>query len=99
MSFFNFLRGSSDDAAARPAFAADFTPPPAKVRGTRLGSILDGNIPDGDPATAWQRRRDSYKLVSPLNTKKFTVVVVGTGLAGAGCAAALGERAADGDPR
>ncbi|MCM3906854.1 fumarate reductase/succinate dehydrogenase flavoprotein subunit [Trueperella bernardiae] len=91
MSFFSFLRGSSDDAAARPAFAADFTPPPAKVRGTRLGSILDGNIPDGDPATAWQRRRDSYKLVSPLNTKKFTVVVVGTGLAGAGCAAALGE--------
>ncbi len=52
---------------------------------------LDPRIPDGDPATAWQRRRDEYRLVGPLNRRKFTVVVVGTGLAGAGCAAALGE--------
>lgn len=52
---------------------------------------LDGKVPDGDPATAWARRRDEYKLVSPLNRRKFKVIVVGTGLAGAGCAAALGE--------
>ncbi|MGW0037962.1 fumarate reductase/succinate dehydrogenase flavoprotein subunit [Gordonia sp. NPDC003376] len=52
---------------------------------------LDPGVPDGDPATAWQRRRDSYRLVGPLNRRKFTVIVVGTGLAGAGCAAALGE--------
>nr|WP_277870846.1 fumarate reductase/succinate dehydrogenase flavoprotein subunit [Trueperella bialowiezensis] len=56
-----------------------------------MGRVLDGGVPAGDPATAWQRRRDSYRLVSPLNTKKFTIVVVGTGLAGAGAAAALGE--------
>ncbi|MDY5403209.1 MAG: fumarate reductase/succinate dehydrogenase flavoprotein subunit [Trueperella sp.] len=95
MSFLHFLHntvGSANDADARTASGtAGFTPPPVKVPGARLGTILDGNIPDGDPATAWQRRRDSYKLVSPLNTKKFTVVVVGTGLAGSGCAAALGE--------
>ena len=56
-----------------------------------LGGELDPRIPGGDPATAWQRRRDEYRLVGLLNRRKFTVIVVGTGLAGAGCAAALGE--------
>ncbi|GAB32414.1 succinate dehydrogenase flavoprotein subunit [Gordonia otitidis NBRC 100426] len=56
-----------------------------------IGTDLASGVPDGDPATAWQRRRDAYKLVGPLNRRKFTVIVVGTGLAGAGCAAALGE--------
>ncbi|GAB97386.1 succinate dehydrogenase / fumarate reductase flavoprotein subunit [Kineosphaera limosa] len=55
------------------------------------GADLDGRIPPGDPATAWQRRRDEYRLVGPLNRRKFTVAVVGTGLAGAGAAAALAE--------
>ena len=72
---------------ARPAF----TPPASAVPGVKLGTVLSGGVPEGDPTTAWERRRDSYKLVSPLNTKKFTVVVVGTGLAGSGAAAALGE--------
>src|ERR1700758_3251364 len=57
----------------------------------KIGSALDGGVPDGDPATAWDRRKTSYRLVSPLNRRKFTVIVVGCGLAGAGCAAALGE--------
>lgn len=57
----------------------------------RLGDDLSSHVPDGDPATAWQRRRDSYRVVGPLNRRKFSVIVVGTGLAGAGCAAALGE--------
>lgn len=52
---------------------------------------VDAQVPDGPLSTAWQRRRDEYKLVSPLNRRKFKVIVVGTGLAGAGCAAALGE--------
>jgi succinate dehydrogenase / fumarate reductase, flavoprotein subunit len=56
-----------------------------------VGSRVDGRVPDGDPATAWDRRKTSYRLVSPLNRRKFTVIVVGCGLAGAGCAAALGE--------
>ncbi|MGV4303226.1 fumarate reductase/succinate dehydrogenase flavoprotein subunit [Trueperella pyogenes] len=93
MSFFDLLRAiqHGSDGAACATWPAGFSPPPVKIKGARLGNVLDGNIPPGDPATAWRRRRDSYKLVSPLNTKKFTVVVVGTGLAGAGCAAALGE--------
>ena len=56
-----------------------------------VGSSVDGGVPDGDPVTAWDRRKMSYRLVSPLNRRKFTVIVVGCGLAGAGCAAALGE--------
>lgn len=56
-----------------------------------LGDAVDGRVPEGDPATAWARRKLDYKLVSPLNRRKFTIVVVGTGLAGAACAAALGE--------
>lgn len=57
---------------------------------THAGTI-DSRVPTGDPSTAWARRRDEYKLVSPLNRRKFKIIVVGTGLAGAGCAAALGE--------
>lgn len=52
---------------------------------------LSGGVPDGDPRTAWERRRAEYRLVSPANRKGFTVIVVGTGLAGSGVAAALGE--------
>ncbi|NLT29178.1 MAG: fumarate reductase/succinate dehydrogenase flavoprotein subunit [Propionibacterium sp.] len=52
---------------------------------------LDARLPEGDPLTAWDRRRADYRLVSPANRRKFTVIVVGTGLAGAGAAAALGE--------
>lgn len=52
---------------------------------------LDPGIPPGDPATAWERRCLEYQLVSPLNRRKLTIIVVGTGLAGSGAAAALGE--------
>nr|WP_052459786.1 fumarate reductase/succinate dehydrogenase flavoprotein subunit [Tessaracoccus massiliensis] len=53
--------------------------------------ILDARTPAGNPATAWARRVAEYRLVSPANRRKMTVIVVGTGLAGAGAAAALGE--------
>ena len=52
---------------------------------------LDAHVPAGDPLTAWERRRAEYRLVSPANRRNLTVIVVGTGLAGAGAAAALGE--------
>ncbi|MBD9699355.1 fumarate reductase/succinate dehydrogenase flavoprotein subunit [Flavimobilis sp. GY10621] len=69
----------------------EFHAPDAVVEGVETGSILDGQVPDGDPRTAWERRRLGYKLVNPANRRKFRVIVVGTGLAGAGAAAALGE--------
>jgi len=68
-----------------------FEAPDSSVPGVEPGSILDGRVPGGDPRAAGERRRLSYKLVNPNNRRKFRVIVVGTGLAGAGAAAALGE--------
>ena len=57
-----------------------------------IGGSIAGKQPDGiEPARMWAERKLQYELVSPLNRHKFEVIVVGTGLAGAGCAAALGE--------
>lgn len=62
----------------------DFRPPPTHAPGVGIGSNVSSGVPQGDPATAWRRRKDDYRLVSPLNRRKFRIVVVGTGLAGAG---------------
>lgn len=58
-----------------------------------IGADISGSraSDDVDPADAWSDRKAHYRLVSPLNRRRFTVLVVGTGLAGAACAAALGE--------
>lgn len=56
-----------------------------------VGSDLPGLQTDVPPSETWADRRLHYRMVGPLNRRKFTVVVVGTGLAGAGAAAALGE--------
>ncbi len=53
--------------------------------------MLDAKTPDGPIETRWQRRKDALRLVSPANRRKLTVIVVGTGLAGASAAASLGE--------
>jgi succinate dehydrogenase / fumarate reductase flavoprotein subunit len=53
--------------------------------------ILDGKCPTGDIATRWETRKRELKLVAPNNRRKFTVIVVGTGLAGGSAAASLGE--------
>jgi len=52
---------------------------------------LDSKIPGGPLAEKWDRHRFEMKLVNPANRRKFTVIVVGTGLAGASAAASLGE--------
>ena len=55
-----------------------------------VGRAISGNEPKGvEPAQMWEARKLAYGLVSPLNRKKLEVIVVGTGLAGAGCAATL----------
>lgn len=74
-----------------PAEHAVVSAPAATGDEYRVGDVLNGRVPAGDPATAWQRRKLDYQLVSPLNRRKHTIIVVGTGLAGAGAAAALGE--------
>ena len=53
--------------------------------------ILDSKTPSGPIGDKWDRRKFENKLVSPANRRKFQVIVVGTGLAGASAAASLGE--------
>src|SRR5574344_1653172 len=53
--------------------------------------ILDSKIPGGPIAEKWTRHKFELKLVNPTNKRKFTVIVVGSGLAGASAAASLGE--------
>ena len=53
--------------------------------------ILDGKSPSGPIERQWDRRREELRLVSPANKRKYRVIVVGTGLAGASAAASLGE--------
>lgn len=52
---------------------------------------LDSKVPEGDIATLWEDHKFSMKLVNPNNKRKFTVIVVGTGLAGSSAAATLAE--------
>ncbi len=53
--------------------------------------ILDGKIPSGPLSGKWEKRREEMKLVSPANKRRYRIIVVGTGLAGASAAATLGE--------
>jgi succinate dehydrogenase / fumarate reductase flavoprotein subunit len=52
---------------------------------------LDAKIPGGPIAAKWDRHKFEMKLVNPANKRKYTIIVVGTGLAGASAAASLGE--------
>lgn len=52
---------------------------------------LDAKIPAGPLEEKWQRHKSDIKLVSPANKRKFKILVVGTGLAGASAAATLAE--------
>ncbi|MDO8737921.1 fumarate reductase/succinate dehydrogenase flavoprotein subunit [Candidatus Deferrimicrobium sp.] len=53
--------------------------------------ILDGKAPTGPIEQSWDKHRFDMKLVNPPNKRKFKILVVGTGLAGASAAASLGE--------
>jgi len=51
---------------------------------------LDPNIPEGPLSDKWSNHKFNMKLVNPANKRKFDIIVVGTGLAGASAAASLG---------
>jgi succinate dehydrogenase / fumarate reductase flavoprotein subunit len=53
--------------------------------------VLNTKIPGGPLADKWDRHRFESKLVNPANRRKYTVIIVGTGLAGASAASSLGE--------
>ena len=52
---------------------------------------LDSHVPDGNISEKWANHKFSMKLVNPANKRKYDIIVVGTGLAGASAAASLGE--------
>jgi succinate dehydrogenase / fumarate reductase flavoprotein subunit len=52
---------------------------------------LEANIPAGPLTDKWDRHRFELKLVNPANKRKFEIIVVGTGLAGASASASLAE--------
>ena len=54
-------------------------------------SILNSKVPDGPVADKWENHKFSMKLVNPNNKRRFEIIVVGTGLAGASAAASLSE--------
>ncbi len=71
-----------ENQGAEPAIAGHY----------RVGDpIRDTKAPEGPIEDRWDKRRFSAKLVNPVNKRKLTVIVVGTGLAGGSAAATLGE--------
>ncbi|MDG2123190.1 MAG: FAD-binding protein, partial [Verrucomicrobiales bacterium] len=54
-------------------------------------SLPDSKIPTGPIEQKWSNHKFSSKLINPNNKRKYTVLVVGSGLAGASAAASLSE--------
>ncbi len=52
---------------------------------------LDAKIPSGPIEEKWEKHKFDMRLVNPANRRKFSVIVVGSGLGGAAAAASLGE--------
>src|SRR5215211_8543218 len=75
-------------APARPTVPT--STPPREYREAPPGS-LDAHLPDGPVEGMWEKHRFEMKLVNPANKRRYRVIVVGSGLAGAAAAASLGE--------
>lgn len=56
-----------------------------------MSPLLDPRVPDGALAEKWNHRLADLRLVSPANRRKYRILVVGTGLAGASVAATMAE--------
>jgi succinate dehydrogenase / fumarate reductase flavoprotein subunit len=58
---------------------------------TEFTVALNANIPDGPISEKWDQHRFEMKLVNPANKRKYTIIMVGSGLAGGSAAASLAE--------
>ncbi len=58
---------------------------------TQTSPKLESKSPSGPIESRWEKHKFESKLVNPANKRKHTILVVGTGLAGASAAASLGE--------
>lgn len=56
-----------------------------------MSTRLDAQIPAGPIESKWSKHKASIKLVNPANKRKYSIIVVGSGLAGASAAASFGE--------
>src|SRR3984893_12706221 len=56
-----------------------------------MDTTLSSKVPSGALESKWRKHRDESKLVSPNNKRKFDILVIGSGLAGASAAASLAE--------
>ena len=54
-------------------------------------AVLDSKIPEGHISEKWTNHKFNMKLVNPANKRKYDIIVVGTGLAGASAAATMAE--------
>lgn len=63
----------------------------AKKKKDEASRVLDSRVPDGPVEEKWSRHIQNIKLVLPANKRKYKILVVGTGLAGASAAATLAE--------
>jgi succinate dehydrogenase / fumarate reductase flavoprotein subunit len=74
--------------------AIETTAPPARVAPAEwelADIVLDARIPSGPIEKKWEKAKFEMKLVNPANKRRFTIIVVGSGLAGAAAAATMGE--------
>ena len=62
------------------------------TRAVEYVTTLDAKAPSGPIEERWDKHRFEMKLVNPANRRRYTVIVVGSGLAGASAAATLGEQ-------
>src|SRR5258706_5808305 len=69
---------------AAPKTAPTSAPPRSSV-------VLDPKIPSGPLEKKWEKHKFESKLINPANRRKFEIIVVGSGLAGASAAASLAE--------
>src|SRR6266403_655445 len=56
-----------------------------------MDTTLNSKVPSGPLESKWRKHRNESKLVSPNNKRKYSIIVVGSGLAGASAAASLAE--------
>ena len=62
-----------------------------KVENKTVSGSLDSKVPPGPLGSKWEDHKGHLRLVNPNNKRKFTILVVGSGLAGASAAASFGE--------
>src|ERR1700710_131571 len=72
-----------------PAVAAPTSPSTSAP--ARSSIVLDAKIPSGPLEKKWEKHKFDSKLINPANRRKFEIIVVGSGLAGASAAASLAE--------